>query len=234
MEYAVRQVLELACAAHRTLGLYQKECTPVLNAEFNIIDYKFSNKTLMLVAVGAEVNLKQELYYGLGNISPQKLIVIEEDKTFTAEIYSYYRRLMFSVLADPDKSFQQELFSLLSKEFMTDKKFGYIACLPSTYERDRKRTDLSKRTKECVNEYLAAIESKISNVDATVIDCQRSKNFDAFNITAIVENKVVSWFSKTTIDNPVVKIKAAKVKAHQQHWISKKAETRLNYVKVVL
>ena len=136
-------------------------------------------------------------------------------------------------MANPDNTFQQEIMSLLNKEMMPSNKFGFIACLPSVYQRDRKRNDMSKTLRECDNSYLSPVDSKIFDVEAKILDCTRSKNFDAFNITAIIDNKVVSWFSKKVIDTPEVRIKMAKVKGHQQHWISKKYETRLNYVKVI-
>jgi hypothetical protein len=225
MEYPVQQILELACAAQRMNGEYNKETSPVYSDDFKIMGYKFSNKTLMLRAVSA-IDFEN-------GVIPDAITVTEEDINLTSEIRSYYRRLMFSVMADPDNNFQQEVMSLLNKEMMSGNKFGFIACLPSTYERDRKRNNMSKILRECDNSYLSPIESKIFDVEAKIIDCTRSKNFDAFNITAIIDNKVVSWFSKKVIDTPEVRIKMAKVKGHQQHWISKKFETRLNYVKVI-
>ena len=225
MEYPVQQILELACAAQRHNGVYNKETSPVYSDDFKIMGYKFSNKMLMLRAVS---------YIDFDNGAiPDDITVTEEDKRLTEEIRSYYRRLMFSVLANSDNTFQQEILSLLNKEMMSSNKVGFIACLPSAYERDCKRSNMSKTLRECDNLYLSPIDSKIFDVEAKIIDCTRSKNFDAFNITAIIDNKVVSWFSKKVIDTPEVRIKMAKVKGHQQHWISKKYETRLNYVKVI-
>ena len=80
---------------------------------------------------------------------------------------------------------------------------------------------------------MAAIESKIQNVHATILDCTRSKNYDAYNVLAIIDNKLASWFSKHPIKDKEVFISMAKIKGHNQNFISKKCETRLNYVKVV-
>jgi hypothetical protein len=227
MDYPVQKILELACAAQRINGEYNKETTPVYSDDFKIMGYKFSNKALMLRAVEDDSRIVP------GDHVPSVIFANEEDKSLTDEIRSYYRRLMFNVMADPNNTFQQEILSLLNTEMMPGNKFGFIACLPSVYYRDRKRNDMTRTLRECDNLYLSDVDSKIFDVQAKIVDCTRSKNFDAFNITAIIDNKVVSWFSKKVIDNPEVKIKLAKVKAHQQHWISKKAETRLNYVKVV-
>ena len=227
MDYPVQDILELACAAQRINSSYLKENTPIYSDDFKILSYKFSNKMMMLWTVDPDTKI-----WNGGGIGPEKLTVTDEDRALTNEIRSYYRRLMFGVLADPDNSFQQEVFSLLSKQEMPANKFGFIACLPSVYERDHKKTIISRTLKECENAYLSDIETTISNLEASIVDCTRSKNYDAYNITAIVNNKIVSWFSKTTIDQPTVFIQKAKVKAHQQHWISKKYETRLNYVRL--
>lgn len=227
MDHPVQEILELACAAQRINQSYLKENTPVYTEDFQIVSYKFSNKMMMLWTVDPETKV-----WNGGGIGPDKLVVTEDDKALTDEIRSYYRRLMFGVLADPDNSFQQEVFSLLSKQMMPSNKFGFIACLPSVYERDHKKTTIGKMLKECDDSYLSAIDSKVSNIEARIVDCTRSKNYDAYNITAIADNKIISWFSKKTIDMPTVNIQMAKVKGHQQNWISKKYETRLNYVKV--
>ena len=157
MEYPVQQILELACAAQRMNGEYNKETSPVYSDDFKIMGYKFSNKTLMLRAVSA-IDFEN-------GVIPDAITVTEEDINLTSEIRSYYRRLMFSVMADPDNNFQQEVMSLLNKEMMSGNKFGFIACLPSTYERDRKRNNMSKILRECDNSYLSPIESKIFDVE---------------------------------------------------------------------
>jgi len=139
---------------------------------------------------------------------------------------------MFSVLAQPENQFLQEILSLLNKETMNENKLGFIACLPHVYEKDRKRNDITKIIRECDNNYLGSKESKLMNLEATIVDCERSKNYDAYNILAIVDNKLASWFSKFPIRQNRVEIVSAKVKDNNQNWLTKKAETRLNYVKV--
>ena len=43
------------------------------------------------------------------------------------------------------------------------------------------------------------INTKIQNVHAIILDCTRSKNYDAFNVLAIIDNKLVSWFNKNMV-----------------------------------
>jgi hypothetical protein len=228
MEFPVQQILELACAAQRYNNLYQKDNELLYSDDGKVMGYRYSNKMMMLWTADLSRRVTENLEQ-----SPPILQVTEQDKLLTEDIRTYYRRLMFSVMAQPDNQFLQEIMSLLNKEMMNENKFGFIACLPHVYDKDRKRNDLSKISRDCDNSYLAAIESKIQNVHATILDCTRSKNYDAYNVLAIIDNKLASWFSKHPIKDKEVFISMAKIKGHNQNFVSKKCETRLNYVKVV-
>jgi len=79
--------------------------------------------------------------------------------------------------------------------------------------------------------YVGLIGEQILDKDCEIINSQRSKNFDAWNIDAIIDNKMVSWFSQADLKlGPCVIIKG-KVKDHSKHWKHSNAVTRLNYVK---
>ncbi len=227
MDYPVQQMLELACAAQRYNNDYIKTNEVMYADDAKVMGYKYSNKTLMLFTLDG--NRRDGLN---PEYLPPVLKITEEDRSKVDDIRSYYRRLMFSVMAQPDNSFLQEIHSLLNKEIMSETKVGFIACLPSTYARDTQRNDVNKILKDCVNSYVALPDSKVTDLSVRVIECTRSKNFEAFNILAIVDNKLVSWFSKVPVNLGDVTITSAKVKGNSEHWLSKKFETRLNYVKV--
>ena len=228
MDFPVQQVLELACAAQRYNGCYQKENETMWSEDGKPMGYKFSNKMMMLWTA--------DMSHREGSdpaIHPPVLKLTDADKKLTEDIRTYYRRLMFSVLAQPDNQFLQEILSLLNKDMMNENKLGFIACLPHVYEKDRKRNDISKIIRECDNSYLGDKESKLVNLKATIVDCTRSKNFDAYNVLAIIDNKLVSWFSKIAITQKEIEIVSAKIKDNSsQNYLTKKSETRLNYVKV--
>lgn len=227
MDFPVQRALELACAAQRYNNCYQKESETLWTDDGKSMGYKHSNKILMLWTLDQQRREGADPLY-----LPPVIQTDERDTKLTENIRTYYRRLMFSVLAEPENQFLQEVLSLLNKETMNENKLGFIACLPSVYERDRKRNDLNKIIKECDNGYLAIKETKLSNLNARILDCSRSKNFDAYNVLAIIDNKLVSWFSKSPITQTEIEIQSAKVKDNTSNWQSKKDETRLNYVKV--
>lgn len=227
MDFPVQRALELACAAQRYNNCYQKESETLYTDEGKTMGYKHSNKILMLWTLDEQRRKEADPQY-----LPPIIQTNDADRLLTEDIRTYYRRLMFSVLAQPDNQFLQEILSLLNKEMMNENKLGFIACLPSVYERDRKRNDINKIIRDCENGYLATKDSKVVDLKAKIIDCTRSKNFDAYNILAIIDNKLVSWFSKFPIRQNEVDVVSAKVKDNGENYFSKKAETRLNYVKV--
>ncbi len=227
MDFLVQRALELACAAQRYNNCYQKESETLYTDDGKSMGYKYSNKMLMLWTLDQERRAVSDPQY-----LPPVIQIDERDTKLTEEIRTYYRRLMFSVLAQPDNQFLQEVLSLLNKEMMNENKLGFIACLPHVYEKDRKRNDINKIIRDCENTYLAAKDSKLLNLQASIVDCTRSKNFDAYNVLAIIDNKLASWFSKFPIKQQQIIIESAKVKENTQNWMNKKPETRLNYVKV--
>lgn len=227
MDFPVQRALELSCAAQRFNNCYQKESETLWTDDGRTMGYKHSNKVLMLWTLDQTKREGADPQY-----VPPVIQTDERDSKLTEEIRTYYRRLMFSILAQPDNQFLQEVHSLLNKEMMNANKLGFVACLPHVYEKDRKRNDINKIIRDCENAYLAGKETKLFNLQATILDCARSKNFDAYNVLAIVENKLVSWFSKQKIEDKDISIASAKVKAHNENYFSKKYETRLNYVKI--
>mgnify|MGYP000405731007 CR=1 FL=1 len=83
-----------------------------------------------------------------------------------------------------------------------------------------------------VYEDLANVGAEVFDLDCEILSCQRSKNYDAYNVDAIINNMMVSWMGKTKFElGPCVVIKA-KVKDHARHWKYENAVTRLNYVKL--
>jgi hypothetical protein len=81
------------------------------------------------------------------------------------------------------------------------------------------------------NEHIGYINEEIFDKDCEIIEVKRSKNYDAWNTCAIIDNKLVSWMGKNELKlGPCVVIKA-KIKEHSMHWKYQVPETRMNYVK---
>lgn len=228
-EYPLQVLLELACAAQRINQTYQKDLEAVYaNGDIfggKVMYYKYPNRQLMMLALGED-----KTQYSSEYPKPTLLCTNLDDRELANDIQKYYRRLAFAAIQG-DNEFQTEVNALLNAENIPLNKLGFIACLPSVYKRDYARTQTERKVKTLDEGYLADINSNLLDLDCEVLSSQRSKNFDAFNIEAIIDNKMVSWMSKTDLKlGPAVIVKA-KVKDHTKHWKYQNAVTRLNYVK---
>lgn len=223
--FPTRRVLELACAAQRTNKEYLKENQSVFDNEGKFLFQKHPNKTLVRWALGVDrTNMAPEF-------APQDIFIEDCDKEQADEIQKYFRRLMFSAIKG-DNEFQTEVNALLNEAELPANKIGYIACLPSVYLKDSTRNSFEKRVRTLDEGYVAEVDKWVHDQDCEILQCIRSKNFDAYNVDAIISNKLVSWFSKNQLKiGPAVVVKG-KVKDHSQNWLTKKSTTRLNYVKV--
>jgi hypothetical protein len=130
-----------------------------------------------------------------------------------------------------ENEFQTNVNAILSSETVQTNQFGYVACLPSVYVRDLAQTKVKRAASQTEEGYLAEIGSTVKDLDAEIISSVKSKNFEGYNIDAIISNKMASWLNKTDLDlGPCVIVKA-KVKDHTKHWKHQNDVTRLNFVK---
>lgn len=221
-EYDLQAALELAVVAQRVNGAYLKDSEAISNPDGTaIVEWKHKNKDLIQYALG--------VYKWQGSPALPDMTVTDEDRRLVADIRQYFKKLAFRVMAEPDNKFQQDLLVLLNKPTVSSKQFGVVACLPSTYLRDKKQTELKKAFRD---EVLGSIGSSIADLDGEILGIKYSEQYSCWNVTAQIDNCIASWMSSKQLEvGPCVLIKA-KVKGHGVHWLYKKAESRLNYVKV--
>ena len=223
-EFPTQQVLELACAAQRVNGTYIKESVNVFADDNNYMYTSHTNKIMMLCTVNP------------GNWTadpkdaPMPLKVLPEDTLLSEEIKKHFRKFMFSAI-EGENDFQTNINTILSGDTVKANQFGYVACLPSVYVRDLAQSKVKKAARQVEEGYLADISTQLKDLDAEIISSIKSKNFEGYNIDAIINNRMVSWLNKTTLAlGPCVIVKA-KVKDHSKHWKHGNDVTRLNYVK---
>lgn len=223
-EFSATQVLELACSAQRTNNDYVKEGIGVYAADGKFMGMKTSNKLLI------QLTLNVVKWSGEQKDHPALLKVTEEDKDFASEIKKYYRRLMFAAIQG-ENEFQTKVNSLLESDNIKVGDFGFVACLPSVFKRDYAIHQTEKRVKSIDPGFVGLIGDNLFDKDCEVLSSKKSKNFDAYNIDAIIDNKLVSWFSKVDLKPGNCVVVKAKVKDYSEHWKHKVPLTRLNYVK---
>ena len=223
-EFPTQQVLELACAAQRINGTYIKESVNVFADDNAYMYTNHTNKMMMLCTVNPS-NWTAD-----PKDAPMPLKVLPEDTLLSEEIKKHFRKFMFSAI-EGENDFQTNINTILSGDSVKVNQFGYVACLPSVHVRDVAQTKVKRAARSVEEGYLADIGSNLKDLDAEIISSVKSKNFEGYNIDAIINNRMVSWLNKTTLAlGPCVVIKA-KVKDHSKHWKHGNDVTRLNYVK---
>jgi len=223
-EYPTQQVLELACAAQRINGTYLKESENIW-AEDGVFMYsKKTNKMLMLCT------LDHKIWTADPKDSPMPLKILPEDTALAEEIKKHFRKFMFSAI-EGENDFQTNINTILTGDVVKENQFGYVACLPSVYVRDVAQTKVKRAAKQVDEGPLAEVGTQLRDLDAEIISSIKSKNFEGYNIDAIINNKMVSWMNKTNLNlGPAVIVKA-KVKDCNKHWKHQNDVTRLHYVK---
>ena len=225
-EFPTQQVLELACAAQRINGAYIKEDAPVYSEDGAFMYIKHTNKMQMLCT------LEPAIWTADPKDAPMPLRVLPEDTVQAEEIKKYFRKFLFSAI-EGENDFQTNINTILASDTVKQNQFGYVACLPSVYVRDVAQTKVKRAAKSVEEGVLAEIGSTVKDLDAEIISSVKSKNFEGWNIDAIINNKMVSWMNKTDLNlGPAVIVKA-KVKDCNKHWKHQNDVTRLNYVKAV-
>jgi hypothetical protein len=223
-EYPTQQVLELACAAQRINGAYIKEAEGVYSSDGIYMYTKQTNKMQMLCTVNP-TNWTAD-----PKDAPMPLKITDEDVELAQEIKTYYKRLLFAAI-EGENDFQTNINSFLSSENIETKNFGYIACLPHVYVKDKIQNKLKKVARSVDEGHLGEVGSNLKDLDAEILSSVKSKNFEGYNIDAIINNKMASWINKTSLNLGACVIVKAKVKDHTKHWKHQNDVTRLNYVK---
>jgi hypothetical protein len=223
-EFPTQQVLELACAAQRINGAYIKEDAPVYSEDGAFMYLKHTNKIQMLCT------LEPAIWTADPKDAPMPLRVLPEDVVLAEEIRKYFRKFLFSAI-EGENEFQTNINTILSGDTVKQNQFGYVACLPSVYVRDVAQTKVKRAAKAVEEGYLGEVGSNLKDLDAEIISSVKSKNFEGYNIDAIINNRMASWLNKTNLNLGACIIVKAKIKDHTKHWKHQNDVTRLNYVK---
>lgn len=222
--FSTQHILELACAAQRINGNYFKVQESVFDESGKFLYIKHSNKMMMLVT------LDHRLWTADPKDAPMPLKVTAEDVAKAEEIKSYFRRLAFAAIAG-ENDFQTTVNTILNSDSVKSEYFGYVACLPSVYVRDRANNDVKKAARQTEEGYLGEPGDTLFDLDCEILEVIKSKNFPGYNICAIINNKMASFMYKTELQRGPCVIVKAKIKEKGMHWKHQCQETRLNFVK---
>jgi len=218
--YPTQQVLELACAAQRINGEYLKVPEAVYADDGVYMYTKQANKTLMLYTLDDKMVIPDT----------KALKVEPEDVARAEEIRKYYKRLVFAAI-DGENEFLTKVNSILGSDTVKENEFGWVACLPSVQARDAVHNEVKKAARKVDEGFLGSPGDRLADLDCEIIEVVKSKNFEGYNVCAIINNKMASWMSQIELKRGPCVVVKAKVKDNSKHWKHGNDETRLNYVK---
>jgi hypothetical protein len=219
-EFPTQQVLELACAAQRINGSYIKETESVYADDGVIMYTRYPNKVLMMITLDDKLVVPDV----------KALQVLPEDVVRAEEIQKYYKRLLFAAI-EGENDFLTTINSILNGGTVKENQLGYVACLPSVQARDATHLKVKKVASQVEEGFLGKAGDRLADLDCEILEVIKSKNFEGWNICAIINNKMASWMSQVELKQGPCVIVKARVKDNSKHWKHQNDETRLNYVK---
>ena len=204
----------------RANGAYLKEQEAVYANDGVFMYTKYPNKVLMLYTLDDKMIIPDT----------KALKVEPEDVARAEEIRKYYKRLLFAAI-DGENEFLTKVNSILGSDTVKENEFGWVACLPSVQARDVVHNQIKKVARQVEEGYLGNVGEQLKDLDCEILEVIKSKQFEAFNVCAIIQNKMASWMSQKELKRGPCVIVKAKVKQHSKHWKHGNDETRLNFVK---
>jgi hypothetical protein len=207
-KYDVNIVLQNSCAAFRINGGYT-----------NI--HKYNPTHLIKNNIGAV------LYDHV-----PKFEILPEDIELANTIRQHFKRLIFSIIGSNSNNYESSIFLLFEQEYIPSTKFQLLAELPEYYVVNKAFTDINKKIKECDSVHNYKKYDIISNTKCEIVHVMKTKNFSGYNITAIVNNNVVSWYSENIISVGDYVLISAQVKDHGWHYYAECSDIRLTKVKL--
>ena len=187
-EFPTQKVLELACAAQRTNGSYMKETESVYADDGVVMYTKYPNKVLMMITLDDKLVIPDV----------KALKVEPEDTARAEEIQKYYKRLLFAAI-EGENDFLTTINSILSSGTVKENQLGYMACLPSVQARDAVHNEVKRAARSVEEGFLGKPEDRLADLDCEILEVIKSKNFDGWNICAIINNKIASWMSQVEL-----------------------------------
>jgi hypothetical protein len=165
--------------------------------------------------------------------------VTETHRTFAAEIKEYLLKyLTLSVLGSgPDlleswsDEYERKIYEILNNDVLLRKDISKLAKLPEYYVTFKAKNDIKKKTKFINTKSELSEDSVISDVECDVVHVIKTKNYPGYNITGIINECLVTWYSSYTIDTGHYKIEKAVIKEQQFSYYANKLAYRLNNVK---
>ena len=156
--------------------------------------------------------------------------ITDSDRERGNDIRTHFKALTFEILKGKIlNDFENKAMSLANGDEISEREIATVACLPLVFFKAQKRRDVDRRLRECLNEYVGKIGSKVT-LSVEIVKASYSQNYGCYFISGITEENfsvffaTSNWGPHLAVGNTVSV--TGKVKAHRDGFVS-----QLNYTK---
>lgn len=221
-DFSTIDTLAMACCIHRQKGFTSVSKYIAADPEGS---QRYNNKEMLTYAMMP--------FLAKSDYLPQ-FKPTDKDIEQAESIIKHYRRLMFGVIADNLNDYMKGIFNYTQNNTVKMAAFGFLASVPSAYEKELQKKVLQEHIKSTKQEHLGTLEQTLI-LDIVYIGTRFVDQIGCWSHDAITSsNHLVSFLSKEQLgkQGDSQKIRA-KVRAHKENFHTKTPETQLNYVKVL-
>lgn len=163
-----------------------------------------------------------------------RFTVTEEDLEQAESIVKYFRRLSFGLLGGNLNDYMQRVFAATQNDTVMFRDFGIIASVPHVYNKEIVAKEIKLQVKDTKQDYIGKIGDSIV-LNIRYIETRFLPKLNCYAHSAVTDtNHLVNFLNKVELGRAGTTQKIrARVKSHSVNYVTKTAETQLNYVKAV-
>lgn len=176
------------------------------------------------------------------NIAPESFIpsiVLPEDVTLTDEIISFIKKYSsIDILEftnddedEPRQKYLKAIFSIIDKNKLTRQDIRKLAKLPDFFIKYKAFKEIKRKTKFADSKPLGNVGEVIHNMKCEVVHVIKTKHYEGYNVTGIINDTLVTWYSPYTLSLGYYNITQATIKSQDFSYYANREATRLGTVK---
>lgn len=227
-EFPTDRVLELAFAAQRVNGGYQKQTRRYSEDQPTC----YSNKELVFYSAyyyNKYNNMSTDNLWIPDDFAP--VTVTDEDRAAKAAAEKHMRRYTMLALGNLT-NFENDIFTVFSSEKITRQRIGLLAYLPEFVDRDLKEKEYKERLKTEFSDSAHINLHVIENETVEILKMIPLREYDTYFYFGGIGKDLVSFSKKDLLEIGEKYSIRARVKKHDQERETGLPITRLNYVKL--
>lgn len=221
-EYPTDKILDLAFAANRVNGGYEKQTRRYSEDQ----PTTFSNKELVLYSA--------DFYEGSKIWIPEDFTPLKiTDADYSAKKIAEKHMRRYTMLALGNLSnFESDIFTAYSSERISRNRIGLLSYLPEFINRDLKEKEYKGRLK---TEFFESSHINLHNIKDEIVEILKIiplREYDTYLYFGVIGKDLVSFNKKDLLEISSKYSIRARIKNHDVERESKLPLTRLNYVKL--